>query len=93
MSVEVSKDEEVIFQGDGLNYTWTKFYEEYGKDHYYQGPEYDEQAEDGVVVIKVYNTNNQGKYSLATGKLEEFTTFDYIKAFFQTIYLDIWFFR
>ena len=67
--------------------------EKHGKDHYYLGTEFEQKAGVGTYYIKVYNKNNSGKYSLATGKEEKFGFFSIIKAFFKARSLDKWFFK
>jgi len=93
MSFQVLKDDTVIFTAEGMNSDWHRFYEEYGKDHYYMGPEFEQKADAGTYYVKVYNKNNDGKYSLATGKEEKFGFFGIIKAFFRARSLDKWFFK
>ncbi|MGL4670414.1 MAG: hypothetical protein ACRCVG_07490 [Methanobacteriaceae archaeon] len=57
---------------DGKNTTWKSYFEEFGGDYYLKGPEYNETKKSGTYYIKVYNTNNQGKYSLTVGDIEKF---------------------
>ena len=78
--VEVFKDDEIIFTLKDDN--WGEFYEPFGGDNYLQGPELDKQVTSGAYLIKVSNTNNQGKYSLAIGKIESFPPLEIIKTIF-----------
>jgi hypothetical protein len=78
--VEVLKEKEVIFTLKGDD--WEEFYEPFGGDSYLQGPELEEQVSSGVYLIKVSNTDNSGKYSLAVGKIESFPPFEIIKTIF-----------
>ena len=57
---------------DGNNYEWTKFFEPFGHDSYWMGPEYESDVEAGEYQIIVSSENNDTKYSLATGKIETF---------------------
>ncbi len=57
---------------DGDNFEWKKFFEEFGRDTYWQGPEYKAQAEVGNYEIRVSSSNNDSKYSLAIGEIEAF---------------------
>lgn len=57
---------------DGMNFTWKKFYEEFGADTYWLGPEFETRAEPGRYEIRVWSSNNDSKYSLAVGKVEAF---------------------
>lgn len=69
---------------DGSKFNWTPYFEEFGGDNYFWGPEFS--ADDsvrGVALkgrlvpagryrIKVYSPSNLGKYSLAVGDIEAF---------------------
>ncbi|MGL6298208.1 MAG: hypothetical protein ACRC1M_03465 [Methanobacteriaceae archaeon] len=57
---------------NGKNNTWTSYFEEFGGDYYLKGSQYNETQKAGTYYIKIYNENNQGKYSLAVGDIEEF---------------------
>lgn len=57
---------------DGINYEWKKFYEPFGADTYWMGPEYRARAEAGTYEIRVWSSNNDSKYSLAIGEIEAF---------------------
>jgi hypothetical protein len=57
---------------DGMNYTWTRFWEPYGADWYWKGPEVKMKAEAGDYEIHIFNTMNRGKYTLAIGEIEAF---------------------
>lgn len=56
----------------GLTHTWTKFYEPFGADTYWMGPEYRARATAGTYTITVSSPNNDSKYSLAIGEIEAF---------------------
>ena len=75
--VEVLKDGEFVLELEGGE--WEEFYEEFGRDYYLRGPEAELQVEPGKYLIKVSNPNNQGKYSLAVGKIEEFPFIEIVK--------------
>jgi hypothetical protein len=57
---------------NGVTYSWQKFYEPFGADMYWRGPEYKAASTSGVYEIKVYSPSNEGKYSLAIGGKESF---------------------
>ncbi|CAN5157747.1 hypothetical protein BH09PAT1_BH09PAT1_2280 [soil metagenome] len=57
---------------NGTNFRWKKFFEEFGHDNYWQGPEYKAQVEAGSYKILVYSSYNDSKYSLAIGEVEAF---------------------
>ncbi|MFH1575362.1 MAG: hypothetical protein ABIB55_00240 [Candidatus Nealsonbacteria bacterium] len=80
-SVEVSMGEEIIFVLDGTSQEWELFYEEFGGDYYYEGPENKISAGPGVYTLKVFSPDNRGKYVLVVGEKEEFP----LKEIFNTI--------
>jgi hypothetical protein len=57
---------------EGINFEWKKFFEPFGHDTYWQGPEYKARAEAGTYEIRVWSSNNDSKYSLAIGEIEKF---------------------
>jgi hypothetical protein len=57
---------------DGMKFEWKKFYEPFGADTYWMGPEYKARAEAGTYEIRVWSSNNDSKYSLAIGEIEAF---------------------
>jgi hypothetical protein len=57
---------------DSTNFKWEKFYEPFGADTYWMGPEYKARAEAGTYEIRVWSSNNDSKYSLAIGEIEAF---------------------
>lgn len=57
---------------DGLSFEWKQFYEPFGADSYWMGPEYKARAEAGTYEIRVSSPNNDSKYSLAIGEIEAF---------------------
>ncbi|MSR73603.1 MAG: DUF2892 domain-containing protein, partial [Candidatus Pacebacteria bacterium] len=72
VSVMVLKDSKQIAVLDGINFEWKKFYEPFGADTYWMGPEYKVRAEAGTYEIRVSNPGNDSKYSLAIGEIEAF---------------------
>ncbi len=57
---------------DGKSSVWTDFFEPFAGDEYLKGPEREQQVPAGTYTIKVSNSDNLGKYSLAIGKIESF---------------------
>lgn len=57
---------------DGMNYQWKEFFEPFGQDNYFMGPEYKAQAPRGEYEIRVWSSNNDSKYALAIGEIEKF---------------------
>jgi hypothetical protein len=64
----------------GNQSSWTPMFEEFGGDYYLQGPTFDQNVSAGTYYIKVFNKNNSGKYSLATGAIESFPPYESLKA-------------
>ena len=64
----------------GKQSSWTPMFEEFGGDYYLQGPTFDQNVSAGTYYIKVFNPNNSGKYSLATGAIEAFPPDESLKA-------------
>jgi hypothetical protein len=93
MSFRVLAGDEILYTADGLSGDWRRYYEEYGRDHYYWGPEFDRDVEAGIYSVLVYNGTNRGKYALAIGKIEKFNFITIMGAMVKAIYLDTWFFR
>jgi len=65
---------------DGTNFSWTRFWEKYGQDWYWQGPIYKSEAGPGQYEIRVWSTNNDSRYSLAIGEVENFTPQEIVNA-------------
>lgn len=75
LSVVVTKDgnvEKPLAVLNGIPFVWKKFYEPFGADTYWMGPEYKARAEAGTYEIRVLSSNNDSKYSLAIGETEVF---------------------
>lgn len=83
---------EITFEGyqTGIlkDHKWVPWYEEYGKQWYWTGPQigkefkHDDKFKDyneGEYYIKVFNEENKGKYSLAVGDQEKFSIWDIFK--------------
>ena len=81
MSVEVtdSAGNSVLFL-NGSDYDWKPYFEEFGGDQYLEGPEARKNVTAGTYYIKVFNSNNQGKYSLAVGEIESFPPLESLQA-------------
>jgi len=72
VSAVILKDGKQIALLDGTNIEWKKFFEPFGSDTYWQGPEYKAQVDAGIYEIRVSSSNNDSKYSLAIGEIEAF---------------------
>jgi len=69
--IEIRKNGVLLDLLDGKNYEWTDFYEPYGEDNYFQGPEFKEKVGAGSYEIEIFNTDYQGKYILVIGEKEK----------------------
>jgi len=77
----IMKDgEKIVMMHDYQN--WTKWYEEYGRDWYLQGPEYEADIEAGVYLVEVHSDTNSEDYTLAIGKTERFGAVEILKTIF-----------
>jgi len=93
MSFAIVEDDTLLHITEGIHFQWRRFYEEYGRDHYYMGPEFEKRVDAGTYYVRVFNGNNSGRYSLAIGKIEKFNFFSLIGAILKAKSLDRWFFR
>jgi NADH dehydrogenase [ubiquinone] 1 alpha subcomplex assembly factor 1 len=93
MSFQILTEGESLFMAEGGKSEWRRFYEKYGRDHYYMGPEFEQKVPPGTYHIKVFNNSNRGKYSLAIGKKESFTPWGLVGAMIKARSLDKWFFK
>lgn len=83
VSAEVTDSSgEMIMFLNGTNSTWTPYFEKFGGDYYLKGPEATLNVPAGTYNIRVFNTQNQGKYSIAIGKIESFPANEAISALF-----------
>ena len=78
-----------IYLADGENFEWTPWYEEYGKQWYWNGPEIgqnfasNEVFKAGTYYIKVFNNSNSGQYIMAVGDIEKFSFTDIVGLIFS----------
>jgi len=74
---------------DGENFEWIPWYEEYGKQWYWNGPEIgknflsDRVYKAGTYYIKVFNETNTGQYIMAVGDIEKFSFTDIVGLLFS----------
>ena len=85
LSLEVAdENNNIVYQVDGSDFKWEPWYEPYARDWYWKGPEIGGEinqetgfkrsflVKSGTYIIKVYNNENIGNYSLAVGEAEFF---------------------
>lgn len=80
--VDIIEGNDAIYtRMNGSKFTRTPFHEEFAGDDYLKGPEWEQEVGAGDYTIIVSNTANQGKYSLAIGKIESFPADEILKTF------------
>ena len=85
----LDSDFHLIYLADGENFEWWPWFEEYGKQWYWVGPEIganfasNEVFEAGTYYIKVFNQSNSGQYILAVGDIEGFSVKDIVNTLFS----------
>ena len=55
MSFQILIEDESFFIAKGNQYKWKRFYEKFGRDNYYLGPEFEQGVPAGTYIIKVFN--------------------------------------
>jgi len=74
LSAKIIDDKnQLIYILDGSKFNWEPFYEPFGGDNYYKGPEYSSQLTGGKYSIEIFSQNNYGPYSIAIGQTEHFS--------------------
>lgn len=73
VSVMVLKDSKQLAILDGSNFKWKRFFEPFGFDTYWKGPEYKVLVEAGQYEVRVSSGKNDSRYALAIGEKEVFT--------------------
>jgi hypothetical protein len=71
-------DNNFIYFLNGTDFQWERYYEEFGGDYYYQGPDIKVKAEPGGYDIHVMSTDNLGKYVLVVGQIESFPIDEFV---------------
>jgi len=72
VSAVILKDGKELMVLESTGFEWKQFFEPFGSDTYWQGPEYKAEADAGNYEIIVWSSNNDSKYSLAIGEIEAF---------------------
>jgi hypothetical protein len=82
ISASITKDGSTtpIATLDGVTYEWKKFYEPFGGDTYWMGPEYKAPVQAGTYTVTVSSSKNNSEYSLAIGETEAFDLNETISA-------------
>lgn len=66
---------------DGKKFERTPFFEPFWRDAYLMGPSLEKDVDPGTYTLRVSNPDNQGKYSLAIGKIESFNLKEIINTY------------
>lgn len=80
--VDILEGNDAIYtrlDGTAIQRSW--FFEKFAGDFYLQWPRREKYVGPGAYTIKISNKENQGKYSLAIGKIESFPLNETIKTF------------
>lgn len=85
--------EEQVVRINGEDFEWQELYEEFGRDYYLKGPEFEQFVLAGKYRIEVFGSNNEGKYVLAVGKTEAYDWRALLNVYWQIPLLKIQFFR
>jgi hypothetical protein len=78
LSMAITREGVPVAAYDGTKWPWKRFYEEFGGDWYWWGPETGPIGQTtklspaGTYEIRVFSPSNLGKYSLAVGEIESF---------------------
>mgnify|MGYP001199405200 FL=1 len=96
----LDENNNILYQANGSKFNWESWYEPYARDWYWKGPEIGGEInketgfkksfliQSGTYIIKVYNNDNIGNYSLAVGEAEFFgsNTFEKILTWIPIIF-------
>lgn len=91
--VKEDLSEEQIVLLDGEQNKWEEYYEEFGRDYYYKGPEITQNVVAGKYRIEISSAENLGKYVLAIGKTEYYGWQELLNVYWQLPLLKIMFFK
>ncbi len=88
-----SEDEEIAFIDGQTNFAWQEFYEPFGRDYYFRGPEFEKELPAGNYKVSVFNYSNKGKYVLVIGKEEKFPLIEVLNIYWMLPLLKVEFFK
>lgn len=89
----IESNYEIYTRLEGKSFEWEKFFERFAGDDYLRWPSWEQQVKPGKYTIKVSNPGNQGKYSLAIGKIESFPLGEMINTYRDMPALKMQFFQ
>ena len=90
---EPKEEKDIHLLLGGTEYEWTRWYEPFGGDWYWEGPELRSnppeeelpegvEASGGTYTLRVFSPDNEGKYVLVVGEREEFPLSEIIQTLF-----------
>ncbi len=82
LSVRVWRYKSPVASLDASSARWQRFYEPFGGDWYFQGPELRKTLGRGLYCVVVSRPGNRGKYTLAIGDREEFPPLEILRTLF-----------
>lgn len=80
VSAIILKDGTQIAVLDGMHFEWKKFFEPFGQDTYWMGPEYRAHVGAGEYEVKVSSPANDTRYALVIGETEAFDVKESVSA-------------
>lgn len=86
-------DQEVAFIDGQTDFAWKEFYEPFGRDYYFQGPEFEKSLSAGNYKVTVFNYENKGKYALVIGKADKFSLLEILNVYGTMPLLKLNFFK
>jgi dipeptidase E len=86
-------EEKIAFVDGQTDFLWQDYYEEFDRDYYRKGPEFEKILQPGNYKIEIFSYTNKGKYVLALGKNEVFPILESIKIFWTLPMLKMQFFK
>lgn len=86
-------EEEVVFIDGQTDFKWQEFYEPFGRDYYFKGPEFEKVLSAGDYKITIFSYENRGKYVLAVGKEEKFPLMEILNVYWILPLLKMEFFK
>lgn len=78
---EIFRDTERLATIGGVDAAWSRFYEPFGENSYFEGGEFRLRAPPGVYTVSVSSVENTSAYSLAIGEIESFDLAAIVRTF------------
>ncbi|MBI1866421.1 MAG: Type 1 glutamine amidotransferase-like domain-containing protein [Candidatus Staskawiczbacteria bacterium] len=88
-----AEDEEISFIDGQTDFLWKEFYEPFGRDYYFLGPEFEKNLSSGDYKITIFSYENRGKYVLSIGKEEKFSLIEILNIYWVMPLLKMEFFK